>query len=124
MPADTPYGPVSERQRKIASVLHRELTSIVQFKLADPRIAPITIVEVVVSRDLKFAKVYATSSANESLDASMECLNRAKGYIRSLLSSKVSLRHTPDLHFYPDRILERANRVLSLIDHVSESFER
>ncbi len=124
MPIDTPYGPVNERQRKIASVLHRELTSIIQFKLSDPRIVPVTIVEVVVSRDLKFAKVYATASAGEQLDATIECLNRAKGYIRSLLSSKVNLRHTPDLQFCPDRMLERANRVLSLIDGVSASFER
>ena len=123
MSNDTVFAVASERQRKVASVLHRELTSILQFKISDPRIVPITIVEVEVSRDLKFAKVYATASSGDSLKATLEILNQAKGYIRSALSEQVKLKHTPDLLFVADRILERGNRVLGLINDVSKPVE-
>ena len=55
-------GTGASRCRKVGSVVHRELSVILQTKLSDPRIGQITITEVFMSRDLKHAKVYVTSS--------------------------------------------------------------
>ena len=111
----------SERPRKIGSVLHRELSDIVSQKMADPRIKPITITEVVVSNDLRHAKVYATCiNASDHLEPTLENLNRARGYIRCQLSNQVHLKYVPTLKFVADEVYARGNRILSLIQGTSQ----
>ncbi len=111
----------TDRAYRVSSVIHRQLASILLEKISDPRILPVTITEVVVSRDLKHAKVYTTNTDPDGqLEATVENLNRAKGYIRSLLSKQVQLKYIPTLSFMPDQMHERGNRVLSLIRESSD----
>ena len=110
------------RTKKIGSVLHRELSLILQSKIADPRIGNITITEVIVSRNLKHAKVFVTGvETSESLQATLSNLNRAIPYIRRQLSEQVVLKFTPSIQFLADELPARGNRVLNLINQVSSS---
>lgn len=109
-----------DRTYRVSSVIHRELASILLEKISDPRIRPVTITEVVVSRDLKHAKIYATDTTTDGqLDTTVENLNRAKGYIRFLLSQQLQLKYIPTLNFFSDHVHERGNRVMNLIRETS-----
>ena len=110
----------ASRSRKVGSVVHRELSAILQNKIADPRIGRVTITEVVMSRDLKYAKVYVTSSdSSDRLQATLTNLNRAKSFIRHQLSSALNMKFTPRVSFLEDEVPERSGRVISLIEKVS-----
>ena len=110
------------RPKKIGSVLHRELSLILQNKIADPRIRNITISEVIVSKNLNHAKVFVTGiETSESLHATLSNLNRAIPYIRRQLSEQIVLKFTPSIQFLADELPERGNRVMNLINQVSSS---
>ncbi len=113
-------GTGASRCRKVGSVVHRELSAILQNKLSDPRIGQITITEVSMSRDLKHAKVYVTSSETpDSMERTLLNLNRAKSYIRHQLGANLNMKFTPAVSFLKDEMPERSDRVISLIEKVS-----
>lgn len=113
------------RGRKVGSVVHRELSAILQNKVADPRIGQVTITEVVMSRDLKYAKVFVTSSESpERLRATLLNLNRARSFIRHELGSILNMKFTPSVSFLEDEVPERSGRVISLIEKMSASKDR
>ncbi len=110
------------RSAKVGSLVHRELSAILQNKIADPRVGQVTITEVVMSRDLKHAKVYATSSeSGDRLHSSILGLNRARSYIRQQLGAQLNTKYTPAVSFFKDEVPERSSRVLGLIDKASRS---
>ncbi len=111
-----------DRTKRIASVVHRELSSILQNKVADPRIESITITEVLVSKDLKHATVFTVGGGSStSLDNTIEALNHAKVYLRHQLAKQTHLKYVPRITFQVDLAPERGARVLNLIEHVSKS---
>ncbi len=113
-------GTGASRCRKVGSVVHRELSEILLTKLSDPRIGQITITEVFMSRDLKHAKVYVTSSETpDSMERTLTNLNRAKSYIRRQLGANLNMKFTPAVSFLKDEVPERSGHVISLIEKVS-----
>lgn len=104
--------------------MHKALSQILQNSISDPRIAPTTITEVHLSNDLKHAKVFLTSGeSKETLQASVEHLNRARSYIRRRLSGELDLKFTPAVRFLVDELPSRSNRVISLIEQTSKPGE-
>ena len=108
---------VSNRPRRVAGLLQKELAPIIQQELNDPRIRNITLTTVEVSRDLKSARVYITTL--EGVDAGKEAvvaLNKAKPYLKKQLKDRLELRAVPDLRFIYDESVERGANLSALID--------
>ena len=49
----------------------------------------------------------------------MKALNRAKGFIRSELGKRLSIRKVPDLIFKLDESLEKGERIESIISKIN-----
>ncbi|MCB1828004.1 MAG: 30S ribosome-binding factor RbfA, partial [Coxiellaceae bacterium] len=76
------------------------------------------ITEVDLSPDLSNAKIFYTlPDKSKDKEASL-ALKKAAGFIRHELSSRTELRYTPQIHFQYDDSLDRANRLLSLMDGI------
>jgi len=74
------------------------------------------------STDLKCAQVYISVMGDESERRStMAALERAEGFIRRELASRLKLRYMPQIEFVPDLTLERAARLETLLDQASAS---
>ena len=111
-----------DRTRKVASVVHRELSSILSTSLADPRIASITVTNTRMSKDLKHAKVFVTSHlSDKELQSGVEALNSAASYIRRLLAARLNMKYAPAVRFVEDAAIGRAERIAELIERVSRS---
>jgi len=125
----------SQRQQKVADLIQQELAMLIQLEVSDPRIGMVSVTGVDVSRDFSHASVYVTvlnSGKIESqghagvgasgeldqleIDENIDALNKAAGYLRSLLSKRLRLRTTPKLQFKFDSSVERGRRLSSLID--------
>lgn len=105
------------RKERVASVLEREISNIVTQEIGDPRLGFITITNVVVSSDLKVATVFFSSLDNKA--ETYKTLMRAKGYIRSILAHRVSLRSIPDLVFEIDDSYEYGKKIDELFKTIS-----
>ena len=107
----------SNRPRRVAELIRRELAMLIPRELDDPHAHQITLTGAEVSRDLSSARIYFSllSGAAEAKKTA-KSLNRAAGFLRHVLMGRVSLRTVPALRFYFDESVERGARIDSLID--------
>ena len=99
------------RQSRLASVLVKHITDIIQFELKDPSVGFTTVTYTDTNHDLSFIKVYVSFMGVKDSEAKLESLRRAKGFIRSALAKKVDMYKVPDLQFYLDDAYERAQKI-------------
>ena len=108
----------------MADYLQRELASLIQREIRDPRVGMVSITGVDVSRDLGHAKVYYTVlSADDSddIEESTAVLNKAAGFLRSQLSRDSSMRSVPQLRFYFDTSVGRGRYLEDLISKAADA---
>ncbi|MCZ6828472.1 MAG: 30S ribosome-binding factor RbfA [Gammaproteobacteria bacterium] len=113
-----------KRTDRVADHLQRELASLLQFEVRDPRIGMVSITDVEVSRDLSYAKVYCTVLGKEDAGQaaeSMQALNNAAGFMRSRMSRDSSMRMVPQLRFYFDTSVGRGAYLEELIERAVAS---
>lgn len=109
----------TNRKDKITDLLKKELALLIQAEIRDPRVGMVSVTGAKVSRDLAYAEVYVTilgKTTDADVAESLEALNRASGYLRSLLAKSANLRTTPKLHFSYDDSLNRGRYLSDLID--------
>lgn len=109
------------RTDRIGDLIQRELAHLIQQELRDERIGMVTVSEVEVTKDLSHAKVYVTIYDLEKIVESIETLNRASGYLRSLLAKRLTLRTVPKLVFQYDDTLDKSDRINQLLKKVLKS---
>ncbi len=112
------------RASRVADFLQRELASLIQHEVRDPRVGMVSITGVDVSRDMGYAKVHFTV-LNE-VDGSdekeiSEVLNKAGGFFRSQLSRDSSMRSVPKLRFYFDASVGRGRYLEDLISRAADA---
>lgn len=113
----------SRRKERVNVLLRQLLSDIIARDMKDPRLAHIiTIVQVAVSRDLRYAKVFTSvlGSPEESKTA-VDTLNAASGFMRRELTTRLSLKTIPFLSFVQDDSIEKGTYLLSKIAEVRSS---
>ena len=113
--------PSETRARRVADRINRDLAILLQRKVADPRLAGLTVTGVEVDRELAYATIYVTSQDEE--DEVLPALERARGFLRSELASKIPMRSFPQLRFRWDYSPDRGARVDELLERLREERE-
>lgn len=91
---------------------------------ADPRFSLVTITAVMVSPDLRNAKVYWVVSMPSNVDRDKrlhevdQALENAQGHFRKILSKELGIRFVPVLRFYYDDTLDTAEEVERLMSRL------
>jgi ribosome-binding factor A len=107
------------RSQRVGDFLKRELASLIQFEIRDPRVGMVSVTDVEVSRDMSHAKVFVTvlgKETEEEIAESMEVLNQAAGFLRTQVAKSNNARTTPKLRFYFDSSVGRGQQLSKLID--------
>ena len=107
------------RTQRVGEQIQRELASILQLDMKDPRLGMVTVSAVEVSRDMSLATVHVTFLGLDEADEikqAIRLLADAAGFLRTELSHRMRLRFTPQLRFRYDESLVRGRRLSSLID--------
>ncbi len=113
---------MSHRIERVNTLIRREISELIQHELRDPRLSEfITVTEVDTSPDLKHAKIYISSMSGQQEEQKiLGVLNSASGFLRTALANKIRIRYTPELHFVWDNSIEHGDRILRLIDEVTQ----
>jgi ribosome-binding factor A len=115
----------ASRAERMAEVIKHEASDIIQRGLKDPRIGFASITDVVVSHDLRHAKIFVSVLGDdEAKRRTMEGLDRARGHIRSELGARLAVRFVPEVHIRLDESIERGVRISSLVRKVVEEGPR
>ena len=105
------------RAQRLGDQIHREVATLIETRLSDPRIKDMTVTAVKVSRDLGHARVYYTSLSDDRSSLE-EGLVKATPYLRRLLSDQLIARITPRLSFVFDESIGRGRDMEALIREV------
>jgi ribosome-binding factor A len=104
------------RSQRIAQQIQRTLSELLRREVKDPGLGMVTLTEVRVSKDLAYAKVYySVLNIAGGGGRTQEILEEAADYLRGPLGRALSLRHSPELRFIPDELIESAARMTDLI---------
>ena len=113
------------RQDKIAEAIKQEASVIIHDKLKDPRLGFVTITNVEITRDLRFAKIFFSVFGNEmAYKMTKADLNSSLGVVRKLIAQRLSLRFAPEIAFYDDRSTEYSVRIEEVLNELKEKNEQ
>lgn len=105
-------------------LFREEISSIIQKEIKDPGFGFITILDVKMTEDLKYAKVlYSVYGSEEEKKKTVDALRRARGYIKHLLGKRIKLKYMPEVTFILDTEQDRLARIdelLKKVEHVPE----
>lgn len=104
---------------KLNNIIQRELSSIIQTEVKNSAVGFCTITGVEVTSDLSYAKVYV-SFLNKNANKSLEALKKSKGFIRSVLAKRLTVRKCPELLFELDTSLAYGNKIESIIEEINK----
>lgn len=104
------------RSRRVGEQIQRELSELLRREIRDPRANLATVMDVEVSRDLAYAKVFVSSmDAAVDHEELLAVLNRAAGFLRHEIGRGMKLRVVPQLRFYFDDSIEYGARMDAVI---------
>ena len=118
------------RTDRLAQQIQRELSTLIQLEIKDPRLGMVTVSAVDLSRDLSLAKVFitvmdlGTETSEDTLAESLKVLERASGFLKKQLGARLILRAVPQLKFFYDESIARGRHLSSLIDSAVSNDKR
>lgn len=115
----------TQRQRQVAELLREDISRILREEVRDPRVGFVTVTNVEVTPDLRRARVYVSVlGSHDEQSASLEALEGAARFVRGQLAHGWTLRYLPEIEFCWDPAIERAARVMELLEQVKQEEER
>lgn len=111
----------STRNLRVNELLQRELSSLLRRKYnADA--APITITAVEVTPDVRQGKVFVSVTGDEEqAEEKMKWLRKHAKELRFALGDIIILKHMPVLTYELDTVTDRGNRILGILDEITEN---
>lgn len=125
---------MARTNRRLDQHVREAVAQILEEEIADPRLNLVTITDVEVTSDQKYATVYWTAldrtvvseenrQGGDPLpgpDDVAEGFEAARARIQSMVARRVKTRNTPELRFRPDPVASQAARVEDLIRRVRD----
>lgn len=112
------------RSDRVGGLIKQKLAELLQKEISDPRLAMITITDVKMSRDLRIAKVYfSTSDDKHPRQDVLDGFQRARGFVKRELAQRLGLRYMPDLKFFYDDSIDHGMRIEKLLKTVKQNDE-
>lgn len=112
----------NRRPARVADAIKKEIATLLLLKIKDPRVRDVTITNVVLTGDLKRARVYY-SCQEENAAKVKKGLVSAKGFIRSALAKSLNMRYVPDLVFQQDVALLRQEEMEKILQEIKNENE-
>ena len=109
------------RVARLNSLLREEISDLVQRQVKDPRLGSfVSITAVEISKDMRYAKVFVSRYGTDvEKKDTIIALGSACGFIRHELSERLKTRRIPELSFRLDNTMEKADKVLRIIDEIA-----
>jgi ribosome-binding factor A len=105
-----------KRLERVNQLIKEEVSMVLQRQLKDPRLGFVTVTEVDTTADLKLTRIYVSVLGPDTQWASsFKALESARGFVWNWLRKHLDLRVTPQIAFRPDRSMEHAAHIQSLL---------
>lgn len=113
----------SYRGGRINEEVRKEVSDIIRNNIKDPRLtAMVSITNVSVTKDLRFAKVYVSifGKNEEERQNSFLALKNSSSFVRREIGHRINLRYTPEIIFEIDNSIEHGLHIDALLEKIKE----
>ncbi len=114
----------ARRRQRVSERMREELAEMVAYEMSDPRLGTVTVTEVLISSDLRQARVRVSLAGEETeRKAALAALDGARAFLRRRLAERLDLFRTPELHFEAD-FEARGERLEALFQRIRKGRPR
>jgi ribosome-binding factor A len=112
----------ARRPDRVGEAIREEVAMFLAEDVKDPRVRGlVTVTGCEVSRDLRHARVFVTVMGSDAEQvATFEGLASAAHHLRSRVARALRLRVAPEIEFRPDKSVQYAARIESLLDSIKD----
>ena len=103
---------------RLNNMFVEEISKIIHEEIKDRDIGFVTITDAKITNDLSFAKIYVTS-LDDNREKVLNALNKASGFIRTMLCDRVKIRKMPEIHFVYDESIEYGKKIEDIIERIN-----
>ncbi|MGK7947831.1 MAG: 30S ribosome-binding factor RbfA [Xenococcaceae cyanobacterium] len=114
----------SRRVSRVSSLIKREVSQMLLNGIKDDRVGAgmVSITDIDLSGDLQHATIFVSIyGTKEAKLETMEGLKASTPFVRRELGHRIRLRRTPEIIFEEDTSLERGDRMLNLLNQISQN---
>lgn len=117
---------MSVRTEKVAEEIKHKLNTAMSKDLSEiGGLGLVTISKVIMSPDLKIAKIYLSFLGNkEPIEKCLERINNRKRHIRFMLAKHIILKYIPDIIFFYDDTIEYADKIQKLLNQINKEEDK
>ena len=109
---------MKHRLERVNELIRRELSELINREVTF-QAALVTVQQVDITPDLKHAHVFVSVIGSDvEAKAAMAKLHDSRITLQHLLSKRVVLKFTPQLHFKLDESIERGTRIINLLEQI------
>jgi len=109
------------RYQRVAQAIKEEVSNIIHDELKDPRLGFITVTDVELTEDLRFAKIFfSVLGSKEEQKKSKKALDSALGFVRKLIGERIQMRFVPEIIFKEDKSSEYSSKIQKVLDEIKE----
>lgn len=115
----------SKKLERIEAQIRKEVSQILQNEVKNPQYGFVTVTDVEVTNDYSFANIYVSFLNTKDIKAidRLDEINRVKGFVRTQLSRRLTIRKTPELIFKLDDSIDQGNRIDEIIAKINREHE-
>jgi len=112
-----------KRSQRVGDLIREEIADIIMYKLKDPRLGFVTVTGAEMTADLKLARIFVSILKEEDREVSLEILNGAKPFIRSILTRRLKMKFIPAIEFRLDPSIDYGFRIDRLLREIKGGHE-
>ena len=109
---------MSIKIERLNNIFVEEISKIIHSEIKDKDIIFVTITAAKITSDLSFAKIYITT-LNDNREKVLNALNKASGFIRTVLCDRIKIRKIPEIHFVYDESIEYGKKIDDIIERIN-----
>ncbi|MGB9755624.1 MAG: 30S ribosome-binding factor RbfA [Desulfurella sp.] len=108
-----------KRTQRVSSTLKKIISNVIEFELNDERLKNVTITDVELSKDLKYAKIYFSSQLSTlSKEELLLLINKSSSFISKKTFEKIQMRVVPVLKFVYDKSIENGLKIEDILRQI------
>jgi ribosome-binding factor A len=112
------------RTERITEAIREELSEMIGYEMADPRVGSAIVTEVQISPDKRHALVRVRVSEDSDANKTLEALDHARNFLRRQLATRLDVYRIPELHFEADVTSELGSKMEYLLKRIKKGRPR
>ena len=115
---------MKQRAQRVSEELRKIISHILMKDLADPRLGFVTVTQIDVTDDLRYARIFYSVLGDEAQkESTAEALAEQSSYIRRLAVERINMKFAMEIKFETDKSIDHSFKIDSILKQIKKPEE-